>query len=190
MVYLITGPTHVGKTLLAQKLLEKYKIPYLSIDHLKMGLIRTKKTNLTPYDDEELTGYLWPIIREIINTVIENKQNLIIEGCYIPQNWRESFNEEYLKDISFICLAFEEEYINKNFNIIMKHNSEIESRIVDELKIVELISDNKKTIESFERAKEVVYKIGDNYEEELDRIIKESACTQNSFFDKKGTYLI
>ena len=46
MVVLIAGSSHTGKTLLAQKLLEKYKYPYLSIDHLKMGLIRSKNTNL------------------------------------------------------------------------------------------------------------------------------------------------
>ncbi len=41
MIILITGASHTGKTLLAQKLLEKYKCPYLSIDHLKRGLIRS-----------------------------------------------------------------------------------------------------------------------------------------------------
>ena len=52
MVILITGASHTGKTLLAQRMLEKYKYPYLSIDHLKMGMIRSGKTNLTPEDDE------------------------------------------------------------------------------------------------------------------------------------------
>ena len=75
MIVLITGASHTGKTVLAQKLLEKYKYPYLSIDHLKMGLIRSGNTTLTPMsDDKLLTGYLWPIIREIIKTAIENKQ--------------------------------------------------------------------------------------------------------------------
>ena len=99
MIIIITGATHTGKTKLAQTLLEKYKYPYLSIDHLKMGLIRSKQTNLTPLDDDSLTEYLWPIIKEMIATAIENKQNLIIEGCYIPFNWRNSFNNQYLKDI-------------------------------------------------------------------------------------------
>lgn len=31
MIILITGASHTGKTALAQKLLEKYKYPYLSI---------------------------------------------------------------------------------------------------------------------------------------------------------------
>lgn len=83
MVILIAGSSHTGKTLLAQKLLEKYKYPYLSIDHLKMGLIRSKNTNLTVEDDDKLTDYLWGIVKEIIKTNIENNQNLIIEGCFL-----------------------------------------------------------------------------------------------------------
>ena len=74
MIILIAGASHTGKTVLAQKLLEKYKYPYLSIDHLKMGLIRSGNTELTPISDEtELTTYLWPIVREMIKTAIENK---------------------------------------------------------------------------------------------------------------------
>ena len=68
MIILITGASHTGKTVLAQKMLEKYHYPYLSIDHLKMGLIRSGNTGLTPEDDNALTGYLWPIIREIVKT--------------------------------------------------------------------------------------------------------------------------
>ena len=90
MVVLITGASHTGKTALAQRLLEKYQYPYLSIDHLKMGLIRSKNTALTPVSEEKaLTDYLWPVVAEIIKTVIENRQNLIVEGCYIPFDWKK-----------------------------------------------------------------------------------------------------
>ena len=82
MIVLIMGASHTGKTVLAQKLLEKYKYPYLSIDHLKMGLIRSGHTELTPLSaDADLTEYLWPIVREIIKTAIENGQNLTVEGA-------------------------------------------------------------------------------------------------------------
>ena len=93
MVIMITGASHVGKTILAQQMLEKTKYPYLSIDHLKMGLIRSGNTNLTPEDDDALTEYLWPIVREMVKTAVENKQNLIVEGCYIPFDWRQDFDE-------------------------------------------------------------------------------------------------
>ena len=94
MIFLITGASHTGKTLLAQRLLERTHFPYLSIDHLKMGLIRSGQTTLTPSDDAQLTDYLWPIVRELIKTAIENRQNLIVEGCYIPFTWRADFSEE------------------------------------------------------------------------------------------------
>lgn len=94
MILLITGASHTGKTLLSQRLLEKYGYPYLSIDHLKMGLIRSKNTDLTPMSaDEALTDYLCPTISEMIKTAIENNQNLIVEGCYIPFDWEKDFSE-------------------------------------------------------------------------------------------------
>ena len=99
MIILIAGTSHTGKTLLAQRLLEKYHYPYLSIDHLKMGLIRSGNTDLTPMDDDKLTGYLWPIVREMIKTAIENRQNLVVEGCYIPFDWKKDFSPEYLRHI-------------------------------------------------------------------------------------------
>ena len=131
MIILITGASHTGKTLLAQRLLEKYHYPYLSIDHLKMGLIRSGNTTLTPEDDDELTAYLWPIVREMIKTAIENDQNLIVEGCYIPLDWRHDFDERYLPSIRFICLAMTDDYIDTHFDEIIGHASAIESRLDD-----------------------------------------------------------
>ena len=159
MIILITGASHTGKTLLAQRLLEKYKYPYLSIDHLKMGLIRSGNTDLTPEDDEELTAYLWPIVREIIKTAIEKMQNLIVEGCYVPFDWRQSFDENYIADISFICLAMSEEYIDKHFSEIVQHESDIEERFVPTNCLIdELKADNRAVIKGFtEYGEEITY---------------------------------
>ncbi len=143
MIILISGTTHTGKTNFAQKLLEKYHYPYLSIDHLKMGLIRSNQTSLTVYDDEKLTDYLWNIVKEIIKTAIENKQNLIIEGCYIPFNYQDYFNEEYLKEIKYICLIMSKNYIENNINQITNKANVIENRLEDDISIKELIKDNE-----------------------------------------------
>ncbi len=131
MVILITGASHTGKTCTAQKLLEQYHYPYLSIDHLKMGLIRSGNTNLTPEDDEELENYLWPIVLEIIKTAIENKQNLIVEGCYIPFDWKKDFTENYLKEIHYNCLVMSRDYIEKHFDKIKQYANVIEKRLDD-----------------------------------------------------------
>lgn len=148
MIILISGASHTGKTALAQKLMEKYNYPYLSMDHLKMGLIRSGNTDLTPLsDDKKLTEYLWPIVSEMIKTAIENGQNLIVEGCYIPFNWQANFTEEYLSSIRFYCLIMSENYIRNHFDDIKKYACVIEQRLDDSYCTMEsLLKDNEQML--------------------------------------------
>lgn len=169
MVVLVAGSSHTGKTLLAQRLLEKYKYPYLSIDHLKMGLIRSKNTELTVKDDEKLTDYLWKIVKEIIKTNVENKQNIIIEGCYIPFDWKKDFSEEYLKEIEYVCLIMSEKYINNHYNDIVMYQNMIEQRKnKEDIDRIELIKENKFNIQMCEKYKNRYILLDDNYSVNLD----------------------
>ncbi len=147
MVILISGTTHTGKTALSQRLMEKYKMPYFSVDHLKMGLIRSGKTSLTVHDDKELTPYLWQIVKEMIKTAIENGQNVIIEGCYIPFDWQKDFDENYLREIKFFCLVMTAEYIENNFADIVKFQNVIEKRISTDVDKEQLISENSQNLQ-------------------------------------------
>ena len=147
MIIIISGTTHTGKTCLAQRQLEKYKYPYLSIDHLKMGLIRSGNTSLTPKDDVLLTDYLWPIVREIIKTAVENKQNLIVEGCYVPFDWKSDFEPQYLEQIDCRWLIMTEKYIKNHFADIKAHANDAESRIEGSVDENELIRDNAFNLE-------------------------------------------
>lgn len=165
MIILITGASHTGKTRLAQRMLEQFHYPYLSIDHLKMGLIRSGNTHLTPKEDDALTDYLWPIIREMIKTAIENGQDLIVEGCYIPFDWRRDFDETYLKSIRFLCLAMTDDYIDTHFDEIKSHSCDIEARLDDaDCTKERLKEDNKKTIKGFQEAGEDIVLIDTDYE--------------------------
>ena len=166
MVILITGASHTGKTVLAQRMLEKTGYPYLSIDHLKMGLIRSGATALTPEDDGQLTDYLWPIVREMIRTAIENRQDLIVEGCYVPFGWRKDFDARYLASIRFVCLAMTDAYIDAHFDEILRHASDIESRLDDAYCTAEwLKAENRAVVTGFQAAGEQVVSIGADWEE-------------------------
>lgn len=169
MIILITGASHTGKTALAQKLLEKYQYPYVSIDHLKMGFIRSGYTKLTPGDDEKLTDYLWPIVREMIKTAIENRQNLIVEGCYIPFDWKKDFTEEYLGNIRYYCLVMSERYIKKHFADIKKYACVIEHRLKDDWCTMErVLEDNAQILELAKKYHVNVVLIDDQYEIHID----------------------
>lgn len=151
MVIIITGASHTGKTALAQKLLEKHQFPYLSLDHLKMGLIRSGNTKLTPLsDDTQLTAYLWPVACEMIKTAVENEQNLIVEGCYVPFDWYKDFTEEYLEHIRYYCLVMSQKYITEHFDDIIRYENIIEKRLFSECTPDELIKSNAYNAEKAE----------------------------------------
>lgn len=173
MVILITGATHTGKTKLAQRFLEKYKYPYLSIDHLKMGLIRSGNTSLTVEDDSALTDYLWPIVCEIIKAVIENRQNLIVEGCYIPFDWQRDLDAGYLPSVRYICLAMTDEYIEKYFEEIKAHSCDVETRLDDSSCTVEqLQKDNRMYREGCKRCGNPVTIVDGDYDQVIDAILE------------------
>ncbi len=172
MIILITGASHTGKTLLAQRMLEKYKYPCLSMDHLKMGLIRSGRTALTPEDDEALTAYLWPIVREMIKTAVENGQNLIVEGCYVPFDWRRDFDESYLSHIRFICLALSDGFIDARFRAIKRHACDAEARLDDDCTMEALKEDNHRCIEGFRLSGEPVTLIDADYEQTVRALLE------------------
>ena len=170
MIVIITGASHTGKTALAQKLLEKYRYPYLSIDHLKMGLIRSGNTKLTPMSgDAELTAYLWPIVREMIKTAIENEQNLIVEGCYVPFDWAKDFERSYLEHIRFYCLVMCRDYLQNHFADVRKYANVVENRVDDSCCTAELLIEDNERILSLAREYKVQYLLIENsYEVDIE----------------------
>lgn len=166
MVIFITGASHTGKTMLAQQLLEKYHFPCLSIDHLKMGLIRSGNTTLTASSsDAELTEYLWPILREMAKTIIENDQNCIMEGCYIPIGWKNDFPPEYRKEIRCIRLIMSDRYIRSHFEDIKKYANVVEQRLDDSYCTMDtVLADNRHQLAMCEQLGEEYHLIDSDYD--------------------------
>lgn len=164
MVILIGGASHTGKTLLAQRLMERYRYPALSIDLLKMGLIRSGQTALTPEDDDLLTPYLWGIVREIIKTAIENRQNLIVEGCYIPFDWEDGFDPGYLEQIEYVCLIMSKQYLEDHGDDVARFENAIERRVTSEVDIGELIEENERNLASCRQRGLRYHLIDDSYD--------------------------
>ena len=102
---------------------------------------------------------------------IENKQNLIVEGCYVPFNWKNDFSNDYLKEIKYICLCFSERYINEHYSEIMKYENCIENRIDDGYCTIELLTrDNNRFREGCTVNGLSYVLIDDNYEQTVEKI--------------------
>ncbi|MBR0062880.1 MAG: adenylate kinase [Oscillospiraceae bacterium] len=140
MIILIGGSSHVGKTLISQKLMEKLGFPYLSLDHLKMMFIRKGLTGLTVSDDYEMRYFLFPYAAEIIKVAVENGQNMIVEGCYIPSEWKREFSAEYLRHIRAFFITMSEKYLTENAEKLSRYADVIEKRVCDEIDIPRLIN--------------------------------------------------
>ncbi len=137
-----------------------------------MGLIRSGNKKLPPDDDDELITYLWPIVREMIKTAIENRQNLIVEGCYIPFDWRKDFDQEYLRDISFICLALTDAYIDQHIDDVRGHASDIECRLEESYFTVDWVKEeNRRVIQGFEAVGEFVDLIDSDYQSVVEKAL-------------------
>lgn len=163
MIYLIGGSSHVGKTYISQLLMERNKVPYISIDHIKMMFIRCGLTKLTPDDDYEMRYFLWPYLAEYIKTAIENNQSFIMEGCYIPENFRDAFSQEYLSKIKVVYIVMSEAYIRKNFDLIVSKASVIENRLCDEPDMDRLIECSMEFSRLGHENKIPVYEISNEY---------------------------
>jgi len=174
MVILIGGGGYAGKTYLAQRLLEKYKWPTMSIDHLKMGLYRAEMgCGFTPTDSLELIGEkLWPILKGIITTCIENEQNLIIEGGYLSPEKIAELEPGYLNKIISFYLGFSTSYIEKYFKSkIQKYRSIIEKRGYECEDTEEFyILENKKQKEICEKQDAKYFEIQEDYENEINNV--------------------
>ncbi|MDE5729568.1 MAG: adenylate kinase, partial [Clostridia bacterium] len=106
-------------------------------------------------------------VKEMIKTAIENKQNLIVEGCYVPFDWQKDFSESYLQEIKFLCLVMTGEYIKNNFTDILKFENIIEKRIAPDVNKAELIAENKQNLRLCkERGLDYIL-IDKNYETDL-----------------------
>jgi 2-phosphoglycerate kinase len=176
MVILIGGVSCTGKTVMAQKLLEKYKIPYLSIDHVKMGLIRGNKyCDFSATDsDDELTDKLWPLVKGIIMTNIENGQHIIIEGCYLPPEHIWNFEPEYLEQIIALYIGFSNNYLEKHFiSGIIEHRSEIENKDCDDyMNRDNFIKLHTKLKELCRKNNAKFFEINDDYKGEMNNVYK------------------
>lgn len=168
MIWLICGATHTGKTVLAQRILEEKRAPYLSLDHLKMGLIRSGRAAVTPVSPwREITEAVWPVAREMVRTCLENGESLTVEGCYIPPDWEKDFSEAELKQMRCVCLALDEGYIRQNMAAVRAHACDVERRQDDDADMETLLRENRFFRENYEN----VFLIRKDYAAEMDGIL-------------------
>ena len=167
MIILIGGETHSGKTLMAQRMMERLMIPYTSLDHIKMGLIRGDiDCGFSISDgDEYISQRMWGVVKGIIDTCEENSQHIILEGCYLPPEKVKAILNE---DVCAVYLILSESYIRKHSDMILQCESVIEKRLFDgDFDVSGLITHNKCLLDRCVGAGVKYFVIDNDYDKDI-----------------------
>src|SRR5210317_475296 len=88
MLYVVSGTSRSGKTLIAKNLLVDKQIPYLSLDWLMMGF----NDGIPEYGihhllwPNEIAEKMWPFLLGMIDCMLVDGMNYVIEGeAMLPQ---------------------------------------------------------------------------------------------------------
>ncbi len=88
MLFFIGGAARTGKGILARRLLVEQRLPYLSLDVLKMGLTRgAPEYRIDPDAGGIIVGErLWPLVREMSASLLADEVDYVIEGELLPKH--------------------------------------------------------------------------------------------------------
>lgn len=172
MVILLGGASHSGKTFLYKKLIDKYKIPCTSLDHIKMGMIcGCNDCGFSAADSDEIIAEkMWGFIEGFIKTCLENKQNTILEGCYFPC---EKVRKLLCDDLAVIFIILSKQYIIENFDKIIKYENVVEDRKFPECREIEFfINENERIKEECIKYELPYFEITGDFFEGLEEILE------------------
>lgn len=88
MIHYIGGAARSGKGILSRRLLTDLRLPYLSVDVLKMGLARgLPELRINPdAGGLQVAERLWPLVREMSLNLIEEQVDYLFEGEILPKD--------------------------------------------------------------------------------------------------------
>lgn len=108
MLLIVGGAARTGKGILARRLLVETRLPYLSLDVLKMGLVNgLPDFGIDPEASAtELAGQLWPLVRAMAVNMVETDVYYIIEGEILPEH-AEELRQRFPEEVRACFLGYE-----------------------------------------------------------------------------------
>lgn len=184
MVVLIGGSSHVGKTMIAHKLVAKHGWECISLDYLKDAFINSQLGSPGEKTDYEMRYWMWPLVAEIIKKAIKGERDLIIEGCYIPGEWADSFSSRELEQIRCVFIVMSEIYIRSNIIEIGRNAQRVEKRPDDIIDMARLIKCSREFKEDCLKTDTFYIEIDGEYDEESLFDAVESVIEDNDYMEK------
>jgi 2-phosphoglycerate kinase len=110
MIYILTGMAKTGKSILAKELSKQTGFSIIPTDYLMMMFHKTNKTLGVDADDSDpsVSKALEPYLLSLIETMIENKDDYIIEGVHFLPLFARKLIDRYPNDIKMLYLGYKD----------------------------------------------------------------------------------
>ena len=110
MLYFLGGTPRSGKSTTARQFMSETGIPWFELDYLKMGIARgIPEFDLDPNrDDLVIAQQLWPVVKGVAMTYVENHENCLLEGAYLLPNNVIELKQMYGEEIRACFIGFTE----------------------------------------------------------------------------------
>ena len=125
MLFLVSGTSRSGKTLVARKILVDKKIPYLSLDWLMMGF----NNGIPEYGihhllwPNEIAERMEPFLRGVIDTMLVDGMDYVIEGEAMRPRWVAELIEKHPDDVRAVFVGYIDIDVEDKVALVKEHTS-------------------------------------------------------------------
>jgi hypothetical protein len=123
MLFLVSGASRSGKTLIARKLLADKQIPYLSLDWLMMGF----NDGIPEYGihhllwPNEIAEKMWPFLLGLIDSMLVDGIDYVIEGEAMLPHLLADLVEKNPGEIKVVFVGYTEIDVKDKVALVKKH---------------------------------------------------------------------
>ena len=124
MLYLVSGASRSGKTLIAKKLLADKQIPYLSLDWLMMGF----NDGIPEYGihhllwPNEIAEKMAPFLQGMIDSMLVDGMDYVIEGEAMLPQLVADLVEKHPDKIKVVFVGYTEINVKDKVALVKKHS--------------------------------------------------------------------
>lgn len=123
MLYIVSGASRAGKTMIAKKILQRMQIPYMSLDWLVMGFT----DGLPEYGihdklmPDEIAEKLWRFLNPILENMVWSGIDYVIEGEAILPDLIAAFADAHPHSLEACFLGYTDLDVDRKLMDIREH---------------------------------------------------------------------
>jgi hypothetical protein len=126
MIYIVSGASRSGKTIVAKKMLKEMQVPYMSTDCVMMGFMHgVEKVNL--HDKmwpDEIAVKIWGFLKHFILTLMHSEEDYLIEGEAFLPNLVKELMDAYPENLRVVFIGYSSANLTEKVKDVKKYASD------------------------------------------------------------------